>query len=155
LARFVAGIKHSSFRGLVKCEPILEAGFRQEFRLPHSQTSSIRDKEELYRLIRSGTAHRPAPARAGPAYNQEYLARKARYGEHSPHKFMNYGFWQGTEIEMRGYSLEMRTPPEIIRGTNYLALHERTRSVMKKGFLNAWQNIIDKLIENYAEEAQA
>lgn len=153
LKRFLGGIKYSSYRGLAKCEPILWQGFRSAFRVPHSQTTQITDKNELARLIRN-TNHRPAPARPGPAYNVEYLKRKQRLGEHYPHKFTDYGFWMGTDINMIGESLQMKTPPILHRGYNYLAKHEATRSVMKKAFLNSWQEIINTLIENYAEEAQ-
>jgi hypothetical protein len=93
-------------------------------------------------------------ARPGPPYNQEYLDRKYRSGEFYPHKFWNYGFWMGTDINMIGRSLQMKTPPIEERGFNYLAKHERTRSVMKKAFLNKWQDMINTIIENYMEEAQ-
>jgi hypothetical protein len=151
--KFIEGIKYSSYRGLMKCEPLLWQGFRTSFRVSHTEVVQISDLNELSLLIRN-RQHRPAHARPGPPYNQDYLARKKRYGEYYPHKFWNYGFWMGTDINMIGESLVMKTPPIIERGFNYLAKHERTRSVMKKAFLNVWQDIIDTIIDNYMEEAQ-
>lgn len=159
LKSFINNLKYSSYRGLAKCEPILWEGFRSAFRVPHSQTSQISDKQELARLIRNSN-HRPSPARSGPAYNQEYLKRKQRLGESMPHKFTEYGFWMGTDINMVGEGLQIKTKPGTKRGKfsagqgDYLSFHETQRSVLKKAFLNSWQEIINTLIENYAEEAQ-
>ena len=47
LKKFLGGLRWSSYRGLVKCEPLLWEGFRSAFRVPHSQTSQISDKNEL------------------------------------------------------------------------------------------------------------
>lgn len=143
------------YRSLQKCKPILEKSLLNNvFRKPHSDTVKIESDRELQTLIARGVNHNPAEARPGEAYNEEYLELKRKLGEYYPHKFMEYGFWQGTEVDMIGGSLRMKTEPIMIRGFNYLAHHETRRSVLKRAFLDAWQNIIDTVIKNIAEEAK-
>ena len=81
----------------------------------------IKNIKELQSLIaKSGKgSHKPASARPGAPYNQEYLATKHRYGEYYPHKFWNYGFYQGIEITTIIDHLIMRADPIFIRGFDY------------------------------------
>jgi len=144
-------------RAMIKLEPILENVLRnQVFRVPHSDTSKIENIRELQALIaRSGKgSHSPAPARPGKQYNKEYLATKHRYGEYYPHKFWNYGFYYGIDIDTIGISLRMKATPIYKKGFDYMSHHEQRRSVLKRAFLLAWQDIIDELIKHYAEEAK-
>ncbi len=154
-------VRHNT---LFKLVPILEKSLRENvFRRPHSDTSKIESKDELKALIRTGSNHVPASARSGKQYNEEYLARKRRLGEVYPHKYMEYGFWMGTEANKDAGSVVMKTakptdPKKFGRfkkgDGDYLSYHETQRSVLKRAFLMAWQNIIDEIIESYAKEAQ-
>lgn len=154
----------AKFRAILKCIPVLEKSLLNNvFRKPHSDTVEIRNKRELATLIASGTNHKPAQARTGAPYSSEYLALKKRLGENYPHKFMNYGFWQGIDVDIgRGNSLRMKVEP-IMKKRNkktkgktfdYLSHHEERRSVLKRAFLDAWQEIIDTIINHIAEEAK-
>jgi len=150
----------ANFRGLLKCQEVLEKEFKETFLGGYDEVYTIEDKEEMQRLIREGTNHKPLAMESGPAYNEEYLERKEQYGEYYPHKFLDYGFWMGTDIDPIGHSIVMRTQPGDKEGNfsgghgDYLSFHESNRSVLKKTFVSAWQDIIDTLIKNYAEEAQ-
>ncbi|MEE9438984.1 MAG: hypothetical protein V3V14_08300 [Saprospiraceae bacterium] len=144
-------------RALNKLVPILEETLRTKvFHVPHSDTVSIKNIRELQSLIaKSGKgSHKPASARPGKPYNQEYLATKHRYGEYYPHKFWNYGFYQGIEVTTIIDHLIMRADPIFKRGFDYMSHHERTRSVLKRAFLEAWEDIIQSIIKHYAEEAK-
>lgn len=144
------------FRSMDKCIPVLEDSLiKNVFKKPHSDTVKIENKRELAVLIARGSSHVPARPRAGASYNREYLALKRRLGENYPHKFMEYGFWHGTEVSMgRGNSVKMKTEPILIRGFNYLAHHEERRSVLKRAFLEAWQDIIFTIRDNIVKEAK-
>lgn len=150
----------ANYRGLLKCMPILEEEFKQTFLRGYGDVSQISTKEEMAKLISGGKAHKPLTPRPGPNYNEEYLDLKDNYGEYYPHKFLDYGFWMGTDIDPIGSSIRMKTQPGSKTGNfsagqgDYLSFHETRRSVLKKTFINAWQRIIDELIKNYAEEAQ-
>lgn len=160
LAKFIpkltvagGGVK---YRSILKCIPILEQSLLNNvFRKPHSDTVKIESKTELANLIKGGTGHKPASASPGDSYNKEYLALKKRLGENYPHKFMDYGFWMGVDV-IPGYgdSLKMKVEPVMHKGFDYLSHHENRRSVLKRAFLDAWQNIIDTIIDNIAEEAR-
>lgn len=145
----------AKFRAILKCIPVLEQSLLNNvFRKPHSDTVKIESKRELATLIASGTNHKPASARQGDPYNREYLALKKRLGENYPHKFMDYGFWMGTQVlPGRGDSLKMKVEPVTHRGFDYLSHHEERRSVLKRAFLDAWQNIIFTIRDHIAEEA--
>ena len=146
-----------NFRGILKLIPILENTLRTKvFNVPHSDTSKITSIQELQILIaKAGRgSHKPAQANPGAPYSQKYLETKARYGEMSPHKFWNYGFYNGIEIYPVGNSLMMRADPIYERGFDYMSHHERNRSVLKRAFLEAWQDIIEGLIQHYAIEAK-
>jgi len=158
LAKFIptligerGGVK---YRALLKCIPVLEKSLLNNvFRKPHSDTVQIESKRELQQLIQSGKDHKPAPARPGAQYSEEYLARKRRLGEHYPHKYMDYGFWMGTEVYPRGDSLIMKAEPATHKGFDYLSHHEERRSVLKRAFLDAWQTIIETIKDHLVEEA--
>ena len=144
-------------RAMTKVIPVLEQTLQNKvFRVPHSDTSKIQNIKELQTLIaRSGKgSHKPASAIPGAPYSKEYLLRKASYGEYYPHKFWNYGFYHGIEFYQRGISVVMKADPIYERGFDYMSHHERRRSVLKRTFLLAWQDIIDVLIKHYAEEAR-
>lgn len=143
------------YRAILKCIPILEQSLLNNvFQKPHSDTVKIESKRELAALIARGTGHKPAPAKRGEPYDQKYLALKRRLGENMPHKFMDYGFWMGTQV-IPGYgdSLVMKTQQILHKGFDYLSHHEKRRSVLKRAFLDAWQNLIDTIIAHIAEEA--
>lgn len=144
------------YRSLMKCQPVLEQSLLNNvFRKPHSDTVKIESKAELQNLIARGVGHQPQAPRPGEEYNEEYLELKRKLGEHYPHKFMEYGFWMGTEVEMGGgNSIVMKADPIIHRGFDYMSHHEKNRSVLKRAFLDAWQDIIFTIRDNIAEEAQ-
>lgn len=146
----------AKFRAILKCIPVLEQSLLNNvFRKPHSDTVKIESKRELAVLIARGVNHKPAQARAGDPYNAEYLALKRKLGENYPHKFTEYGFWQGIDVNVgRGNSVRMKVEPILHRGFDYLSHHEERRSVLKRAFLDAWQNIIDTIINHIAEEAR-
>ena len=146
----------AKFRSILKVIPVLEQSLLNNvFKKPHSDTVKISSKRELAVLIARGVNHKPSPARPGDPYNAEYLALKRRLGEYYPHKFTEYGFWQGIQV-LPGYgdSLKMKVEPILHRGFDYLSHHEERRSVLKRAFLDAWQDIIDTIIKQKAEEAK-
>jgi len=144
---------------LIDARDILENTFENDIMAQdHSSVVHIRDKTELKRLIKS-----KSQAPKGKPYSQEYLARKRRMGEHSPHKYENYGFWMGTEIRYDTGRVIMKTrkPTDPKKfGTfkggqgDYLSYHETQRSVLKATFLKGWQKLISSIIKRYAIEAQ-
>jgi len=146
----------AKYRSILKCIPILEQSLLNNvFRKPHSDTVEIKNKRELATLIARGVNHKPSAARPGAPYNREYLALKRRLGEYYPHKFMDYGFWMGTQV-LPGYgdSIKMKVEPITHKGFPYMEHHEQRRSVLKRAFLDAWQNIIKTIINSIAEEAK-
>ena len=130
---------------------VLEEGFKKNFERPHSETYKIETKAELVELIRQGSQHRPKQPRPGAQYNPEYLEKKEKLGEYSPHKFLEYGFYHGTKIYPTAVRLVMKTEPIYKKGFDYLSFHEQNRSVLKMSFLNSWQDIINKIIETTVE----
>ncbi len=160
LKRFIPKLVSESggtkFRAVLKCKPILEKSLIDNvFNKPHSDTVKISSMNELGTLIARGVNHKPAKAREGDQYSKEYLALKRRLGERKPHKFMDYGFWHGISVLPIGNSIKMRVKPILHRGFNYLKHHEERRSVLKRAFLDAWQDIIRTIIRHIAEEAKA
>jgi len=146
----------TKFRSILKVIPVLQQSLLNNvFRKPHSDTVKIESKRELATLIAGGTNHKPKQARAGDPYSKEYLTLKRKLGENYPHKFTEYGFWHGAEV-LPGFgdSLKMKVEPIMKKGFDYLSHHEERRSVLKRAFLDAWQDIISTIIENVAEEAK-
>jgi len=144
---------------LIDAQQVLENTFEQVVMAQdHSSVVHIKDKAELKRLIKTRST-----APKGKPYNQEYLAKKRRLGEHSPHKFMDYGFWMGTKIRYDTGRVIMKTRKSTDpkkRGNfkagqgDYLSYHETQRSVLKATFLKGWQNLINIIIARYAIEIQ-
>ena len=136
---------------LIDAKNVLENTFKNDIFTNHSDTDHIPTKEALRRLIKS-----KGKAPKGKAYNKEYLARKRRIGEHSPHKYENYGFWMGTNIVFDRGRVIMKTKPleSATKDFDYLSLHERNRSVLKATFLRSWQKLIKAVINRYKIEAQ-
>lgn len=151
----VTGGGGAKLRAILKCIPVLEQSLLNNvFRKPHSDTVKIESKAELATLIKGGSNHKPASARPGASYDKEYLALKRRLGENMPHKFMDYGFWMGVDVlPRRGNSIQMKVEPILHKGFDYLSHHEKRRSVLKRAFLDAWQDIIDTIITHMAVEA--
>jgi len=146
----------AKYRALMKCEPVLRKSLLNNvFKKPHSDTVNIQTKEDLQNLIKSGNDHKPGIANKGAPYSTEYLRRKELLGEEYPHKYMDYGFWHGTDVNMIGESLVMEAKPEYHKGFEYLSHHEERRSVLKRAFLDAWQELIDTIIKQLAKEAQS
>lgn len=135
---------------LIDCEKVLTNVFEQDvMSQDHNNVFQIESKEELKRLVKTHAT----PRHAKP-YNEDYLKRKFKLGEFSPHKFMNYGFWMGTDINYESGRVVMKTKPIIQRGFNYLDYHETQRSVLKITFFKAWQKLIDIILARYCMEAQ-
>ncbi len=138
-------------KALIDAKHVLENVFAKRIFTNHGDTDHISSKSELRRLIRA-----KAKAPKGKAYNEEYLARKRRMGEHSPHKYENYGFWMGTTISFDSGSLVMKTRQltSSKKKFDYLTLHENRRSVLKATFLRGWQSVVNIIMARYAIEAQ-
>ena len=145
--------KTTMINGFEKVVPYVEQKFKENFMVKHHETKQITDKAELIKLIKTGHNHKPASPRDAPEYSKKYLERKFSYGEYNPHKFWNYGFWMGTDIEAYWVGFRIKTEQIIQRGFDYLSHHERTRSILKKTMLDSWQGIMDILIKHYADEA--
>lgn len=138
-------------KALIDAKDVLKNTFENDIFTTHSDTDHIETKGDLRRLIKS-----KAKAPKGKPYNEEYLARKRRMGEHHPHKYENYGFWMGTDIVFDRGSVVMKTKPleSSKKDFDYLSLHERNRSVLKATFLRSWQKLINAIINRYKTEAQ-
>lgn len=147
------------YRALSECIRVLEDSLLHNvFGKSHGETKKIENKQELASLISSGVMrgdHKPAEARKGDIYYSPYLRKKELYGEDFPHKFLDNGFWDGIDVNMIGPDLQMKVESIIKRGFDYLAHHEKNRSVLKLSFLEAWQDIIRTIIEKYAEEIKS
>ena len=155
LKRFLAQPYHNKFVMLESAVKPLKDTFDRHIFTTHIDTKKIVSKRELAVLIaRGGKSHIPGSPRGGATYNSEYLQRKARMGESRPHVYENHGFLDGTEIYFYGNGIRMSTRSIIQRGFDYLAHHERNRSVLKLTFLRAWQNIIDNMINALSKEAR-
>jgi len=136
---------------LLDAQVVLKNVFEQRVFTNHSDTDAIKSKSQLRRLIKA-----KAKAPSGKPYSQNYLERKRRMGEHSPHKYENYGFWMGTTIYHDSGRLVMKTRPleTSKKKFDYLTHHENRRSVLKATFLRGWQNIVNIIMARYAIEAQ-
>lgn len=163
IGKEAGGVK---YRAMLKCIPVLEESLlNNSFRKPHTDTVKIESKRELAMLIAKGSGHKPSQPRQGAPYSRKYLELKKRLGEHYPHKFMEYGFWMGTNVDMGyGNSIRMKVKPSTdskkkgkfkAGSGDYLSYHETQRSVLKRAFLDAWQKIIDTIIKQIKDEALA
>lgn len=148
-------VRDKAFEGI---KSVLKESFRRNVFTTHTDTVNISTKSELRRLIRS-----KGIGKKGKAYNKEYLERKSRLGEHQPHKYTEYGFWDGTSVKIKNDQVVMETEQptdarksgKFKRGLgDYLSYHETQRSVLKLAFLRAWQDIISTTINTYKEEAE-
>jgi hypothetical protein len=72
------------------------------------------------------------------------------------HEYKQKGFKDGTEVIKQGGKVIMRTPASktTVRGYNYGPIHESKKSVLKYAFLSAWSQIIDDIVETYADEVK-
>jgi len=136
---------------LIDAKDVLVNTFENDIFTTHDDTDHIPTKADLRRLIRS-----KSQAPSGKPYNEEYLKRKRRMGEHQPHKYENYGFFMGTDIKFDSGRVIMQTKPleTSTKDFDYLSLHESQRSVLKATFLRSWQRLIDVVINRYKIEAQ-
>lgn len=154
LGKFLAQPFHNKFVMLQSSVQPLKDAFNMHIFTTHDDTKQIVDTNELASLIR-GKNHKPSEPRPGASYNSEYLDRKLNdMGESRPHIYENHGFVDGTSISFDGIRVLLRTVPILKKGFNYLAFHERSRSVLKLTFLKAWQNIIDNMIDVLIKEAR-
>ena len=161
LGSFVKKLANDTIRNkaLINIVPVLKDSLKKNVFTNHNDTVRIKDKAELKRLIRS-----KGKGISGDPYNSEYLEKKRKLGENLPHKYRDYGFWSGTEVEKKGDQVVMSTPHStdpakkgrFKQGSHddYLSYHETQRSVLKLAFLRAWQDIISTTINTYKEEAQ-
>ena len=154
LSKFVDNFYTIRRKALRECIPILYNTLYTEVFTDHNDTYTISTIAELESLISGGSDHNPSQPRKGPAYNPEYLKRKERMGEHKPHKYENYGFWQGTQAFFDSGSLVLETQYQETneKDFDYLSHHEERRSVLKLTFLRAWQTLIEKMIDVFAKE---
>ena len=136
---------------LLECVDILKQSLFEKVFTNHNDTYNIPTKDELRRLIKSG-----AKPKKAPPYSEEYLKRKKRMGENKPHKYENYGFWSGIDVRYDSGSLVMEVEELETneKGMEYMVIHESRRSVLKLAFLRAWEEIMEKIIEKYADEAK-
>jgi len=136
---------------LLDARDVLLETFENNIFTNHGDVDYIPTKSDLRRLIKA-----KAQAPSGKPYNEEYLKRKRRMGEHQPHKYENYGFFMGTDIKFDSGRVIMQTKPleTSTKDFDYLSLHESQRSVLKATFLRSWQRLIDVVINRYKIEAQ-
>ena len=115
----------------------------------------IPTQSDLEMLIMSGgRSHKPGTPRESH-YSKEYL-RKKRVMNLPAHEYKQMGFRQGTIVIKKIDKVLITTPIEAVtsRGYPYGVIHERKKSVLKYAFLSAWQNIIEDIIETYADEVR-
>jgi len=142
---------------LKACVPVLEDTLRRRVFTYEEGNVTIASKAELEKLIRSGgRSHTPGKAPKGKPYDKHYLERKAAKGIHMPHVWENYSFWDNTDIRFDKGCVVMETKmsPTAEKDFNYLAHHEERRSVLKTTFLLSWQEIVETILETYADEAK-
>jgi len=115
----------------------------------------IPTQSDLELLIMSGgRSHKPGTPRESH-YSKEYL-RKKRSMSLPAHEYKRMGFSRGTKVIKKADRVLITTPAEATttRGYNYGIIHESKKSVLKWAFLSAWQNIIEDIIETYADEVR-
>lgn len=163
--KFIKNFKSVRWHTYQKLIPILEQTLIRDVFNYQTGNKTIRSKSDLRRLISAakGTSqHIPGRAPQGPNYSAEYLRKKQKLGELRPHKYMNYGFWQGIEFYIFGGNIFMeanelessnKSPWEDSEGNmvNYLEHHEKRRSVLKLTFLLSWQELIQAIIKSFAK----
>ena len=159
LNKFIDNINPIVYKSLWDAKDELEKAFYEKVFTYWGGVKKIEDMNELRKLISAAKGrpdHRPGRPRQGERYNTEYLERKERMGIHKPHIYENYSFLRGTDFNVIGNSIIMKTEmPETSDKTfDYLTHHEKRRSVLKLTFLKAWQNIIKAIIERLAKEAK-
>ena len=103
-------------------------------------------------IIGGGRSHKPGHPRESH-YSKEYLRKKRRLGLPA-HEYKQMGFKEGTEVIKLQDSVIIRTPAAktTTRGYNYGPIHESKKSVLKYAFLSSWQQIIENIVETYADE---
>lgn len=153
LRKFLDNFYEIRRKVLLECVSVLYETLYNEVFTDHDDTYTIKTMKELENLIK-GSGHVPTEPPKAPPYNKEYLKRKQRMGENKPHKYENYGFWQGTEAYYGSGFLYLETQYQETneKDFDYLSHHEERRSVLKLTFLRAWQKLIDKMIDVYAKE---
>jgi len=113
----------------------------------------IPTQSDLELLIMSGgRSHKPGQPRESH-YSKEYL-RKKRSMNLPAHEYKQMGFKEGTEVIKEEGRVIIRTPASSTskRGYNYGPIHESKKSVLKYAFLSAWSQIIDDIVQTYADE---
>ena len=115
----------------------------------------IPTQTDLELLIMSGgRSHKPGQPRESH-YSKEYLRKKRRMNLPA-HEYKQKGFKDGTEVIKQANRVIIRTPASSTtsRGYNYGQIHESKKSVLKYAFLSAWTQIIDDIVETYANEVR-
>jgi len=115
----------------------------------------IPTQTDLELLIMSGgRSHKPGQPRESH-YSKEYL-RKKRALNLPAHEWKQKGFREGTEVIKQAGRVIMRVPSDktTSRGYNYGPIHESKKSVLKYAFLSAWSQIIDDIVQTYADEVR-
>lgn len=115
----------------------------------------IPTQSDLELLIMSGgRSHKPGTPRESH-YSKEYL-RKKRSMSLPAHEWKQKGFTADTKVIKMVDRVLITTPAAstTTRGYNYGPIHESKKSVLKYAFLSAWQNIIEDIIETYADEVR-
>lgn len=108
-------------------------------------------------IMQGGRSHKPTQPREAH-YSKEYLRKKKVLGLPA-HEYM-LGGWSNTQVYKQGGRVIMKTPPGTRTGNfaggarDYLTFHESKKSVLKYAFLSAWQDIIDDIIQTYADEVR-
>ena len=113
----------------------------------------IPTQSDLEMLIMSGgRSHKPATPRESH-YSTEYLKRKRRLGLPA-HEWKQGGFKSGTVVIRQNNRVVMKTPAAKTTddGYNYGPIHESKKSVLKYAFLSAWEQIIEDIVETFADE---
>jgi len=115
----------------------------------------IPTQSDLELLIMSGgRSHKPGQPREAH-YNKEYLQKK-RVMNQPAHEYKRQGFSANTKVIKQAGRVLITTPAAAttVRGYNYGIIHESKKSVLKYAFLSAWQNIIEDIINTYADEVR-
>ncbi len=105
-------------------------------------------------IMGGGRSHKPGQPREAH-YSKEYLMKK-RSMNLPAHEWKQKGFREGTEVIKQSGRVIMRTPSDktTSRGYNYGLIHESKKSVLKYAFLSAWSQIIDDIVQTYADEVR-
>lgn len=123
--------------------------------MSHTKVFEIPTQTDLEVLIMGGGhSHKPGVPREAH-YSKEYLKKKRAMGLPA-HEYKQKGFKDGTEVIKQGGKVIIRTPSSktTSRGYNYGKIHESKKSVLKYAFLSAWSQIIDDIVQTYADEVR-